>query len=432
MLKRLGYTVILLCGMTPGLTGASDNQPSITTTQSNANLLPDRRKEQFSLSPGYAVFPYPYILPGIGEGIGLVGGYMNMANTTTDAYGIVLGGQVEGVALGMADFHILPKTLILDLGYSNISKVQVMSYSKRGMDTDRDDYRLLDLNSVAYFGGRLTASFLERRFEMYSGWYKGSSQLDSSRDNEGHLIVEADNAKPEWGQVSILGMRLDLTDDYADPRRGARLDVSRYANPKLDSGPDYYIMDYNLTGYLPVGKRSTWVFNLLRSDAHVTKAGETDPSKIQALMGVNCNDPTLTAQEAQFCNQVVDNTIANNRYGTATSLGGFSRLRSYAQGRYQGAHTVFFGTELRLNLTDESTPFDIFIMRDVRTAIQMATFFEIGSTADQRGELGHHWRESYGVGLRFVTASGAVFRGDIAYGHDGLTPQIFIGYPWEL
>ncbi len=124
--------------------------------------------------------------------------------------------------------------------------------------------------------------------------------------------------------------------------------------------------------------------------------------------------------------------IANNKYGTATQLGGFSRLRSYPQGRYKGAHTLFYGTEVRWNLTDERTPYDIFIMKDVRTSVQIAAFYENGSTADLRSDLGKIWRDTYGFGLRVITASGVVFRGDMAFGREGFEPEIFIGYPWEI
>ena len=394
--------------------------------------LVDRRKEQFSNSPGYAVFPYPYSLPGVGEGVGLVGGSMNIADSYTDAYGIWLGGEVQGVAVGVADVHIIPRKLIFDAGYSDISKVQIMSFSGRGMDTDENDFRLLDLSDTVYYGGRLTATFFDRRFELYGGWYRGASQLDSIRDKDGNIIVDAQDAAREWVKTTIIGTRLDLTDDYADPRRGLRFNISQFSTPPSDSGPDFDVLDYSLTLYLPIGKRSTWAFNFLRSDAKVNQVGETDPDNLQDQQGINCSDPLLTAEQQQFCIEVVDNTIANNTYGSATSLGGFSYLRSYPQGRYTGAHTRFFGTELRWNLTEEETPFDIFIMKDIRTAFQLAGFYEIGSSADTRGELGDIWRESYGVGLRMVTASGVVFRADLAYGHEGFEPQIFIGYPWEL
>lgn len=37
-----------------------------------------------------------------------------------------------------------------------------------------------------------------------------------------------------------------------------------------------------------------------------------------------------------------------------------------------------------------------------------------------------------GAGLRVVTASGVVFRGDVATGEEGVQYNLFIGYPWEL
>jgi hypothetical protein len=95
---------------------------------------------------------------------------------------------------------------------------------------------------------------------------------------------------------------------------------------------------------------------------------------------------------------------------------------------------VFYGTEVRWNLTDERTPFNIFIMKDIRTSVQVAAFYEIGTTSDVRSELNKrsNMRDDYGLGLRIITASGVVFRGDLAFGKEGMTPEIFIGYPWEI
>jgi outer membrane protein assembly factor BamA len=332
----------------------------------------------------------------------------------------------------LADIHIIPKTLIFDLGFGALSKATIQSYSQRGMNTEENDYRLLYFDDTQYYGGRLTATFFDRRFEVYGAWYAGAMKLDSIRDKEGNVIVDARDADPERGSTSMIGTRFDLTDDYGDPRRGVRLDVTRSQTPPRDSGPDFFVMDYNTTAYVPLGRRSTWAFNVLRSDAVVTRKGETDRSKLQDQQGINCSDPSLTVEQQQFCIEVIDNMVANNTYGTATGLGGFSRLRSYSQGRYKGAHTLFYGTEVRWNLTDETTPFDIFVMRDIRTAIQVSLFYEAGSTADIRSEVGDIWRSSYGVGLRMVTASGVVFRGDMAFGREGFEPEIFIGYPWEL
>jgi hypothetical protein len=394
---------------------------------------PDRRRDQFPKEFGYATFPYPYRLPGIGSGLSLVAGAANIADTYTDAYGIVFAGDVKGGAAAVGDIHLIPRTLILDLGYGSISKVTIQSYAHRGMNTGKDDFRLLQMEDSEFYGPRMVATFFDRRFEIHGYWYGGASKLNSIRDKDGNLIIEAQNAPRDRGHTTSIGTRLDLTDDHTDPRRGLRLDVTRTQSPPRGSGPDYFVMDYNSTAYVPFRRRDTLVFNLLRSDAFVTRQGETDPTALQQQLGVNCSGLTDPTQQ-QFCNEVIGTTIASNRFGTATSLGGFDRLRSYPQGRFKGAHTLFFGAEYRWNLTDERTPFDIFVMKGVRTSIQLAFFYETGVTSDTRSDLHvrNSMRDSYGAGLRIVTASGVVLRGDLAYGKEGINAAIFIGYPWEL
>ena len=421
---RLVLAACTICAFPP--TAAADLHPDDL-------IAPERRRDQFPKDFGYAAFPYPYRLPGIGSGLSLAAGAFNIADTYTDAYGIVFAGDVKGGAAGVGDIHLIPRTLILDLGYSAISKAAFQSYAQRGMNTGKDDFRLLEVGDTEYYGARMTATFLDRRLELHGAWYEGASRLKSIRDKEGNLILEAQDPPRDRGHTTLLGARFDLTDDYTDPRRGLRLDITRTQSPPRGSGPDYFVMDYNTTAYIPFRRRDTLALNLLRSDAFVTRQGETDPAALQQQLGLNCAgvaDPT----QQEFCNEVIDTTIANNKFGTATSLGGFDRLRSYPQGRFKGAHTGFFGAEYRWNLTDERTPFDIFVMKSVRTSIQVAFFYETGVTSDTRSDLyaRKNMRESYGTGLRIVTASGVVLRGDVAHGKEGFNVAIFIGYPWEL
>jgi hypothetical protein len=71
------------------------------------------------------------------------------------------------------------------------------------------------------------------------------------------------------------------------------------------------------------------------------------------------------------------------------------------------------------------------IAKDVRTLLQVAVFYEMGSAADLRSELGDLYRPSYGAGFRMVTASGLVIRADVASGREGIETTIIFGYPWE-
>jgi hypothetical protein len=422
--QRLVLAACLACACAPVL--AAGLEPG----DLNA---PERRRDQFPKEFGYAAFPYPYRLPGIGSGLSLVAGALNIADTYTDAYGVAFAGDVRGGALGVGDIHLIPRKLILDLGYSAVNRASLQSYAQRGMSTGENDFRLLEVSDTAYYGARMTGTFFERRFELHGAWYAGASRLKNIRDKDGTVILEAQDPPRERGHTTLFGARVDLTDDYADPRRGFRIDVTRSQSPPRGSGPDYYVMDYNTTGYIPLGRRNTLALNFLRSDAFVKRQGETDPTALQQQLGLDCStiaDPT----QRQFCNEVIDTTIANNRYGTATTLGGFDRLRAYPQGRFKGAHTLFLGAEFRWNLTDERRPFNIFIMKDVRTTVQVAFFYETGVTSDSRGDLYDRgdFRSAYGTGLRVVTASGVVFRGDVAYGREGFNLAVFIGYPWEL
>ena len=425
---RLALAASAFCALAPAALAAA------SSPEGEDIPVPERRRDQFPKDYSYAAFPYPYRLPGIGSGLSLAAGATNIADTYTDAYGILFMGDVKGAAIGVGDIHLVPRTLILDLGTSSVSKAAFQSYSQRGMNTAKEDFQFVEVADLDYYGGRLTATFFDRRFELYGAWYQGTSRLKSVRDNDGNLIIEAQDPPHQSGHTTLFGFRFDLTDDYVDPRRGLRFDTTRSQSPPRGPGPDYYVMDYSTTGYIPFGKRSTLALNLLYSDAHVRRQGETDPAALQSQLGLNCADPTLTPAEQQACNDVIATTIAHNTYGTATSLGGFSRLRSYPQGRFSGAHTLFLGTEFRWNLTDERTPFDIFVMKGVRTSIQVAFFYETGITSDTRSDLYQRgdMRDSYGAGFRIVTASGLVFRGDVAHGKEGINTAIFIGYPWEL
>jgi len=314
--KHFGVRLLAACLLCAFASAAFAADPS-----SGDPVYPDRRREQFPKEYGYAAFPYPYRLPGIGSGVGLVGGALNIADGYTDAYGIVFMGDVKGAALGVGDLHLIPRNLILDIGYSNVSKATIQSYGQRGMNTDKDDYRLIEIGDSEFYGGRMTGTFFDRRFEMYGAWYAGASRLKSIRDKDGSVIVEARDPPRERGHTTLLGTRLDLTDDYTDPRRGIRLDVTRTQTPPRGSGPNFYVMDYNASAYLPFGRRNTLAFNVLRSDAFVTRQGETDAAKLQQQLGLDCGTITDPAQR-KFCDQVIANTSANNSYGTATSLGG--------------------------------------------------------------------------------------------------------------
>lgn len=394
----------------------------------DASVIPERRKPQFLKEQGHYFIPLVFSLGGYGTSATFIAAWLNTFDTYTDVYGYAMAGDLDLVGLGALDIHLVPETLILDLSGTYLFEGSSPGYNGRGMNTGKYDYANMEIGDAQAAGARLTSTFFDRRFELFGIHYRYGSKLEAVRDPDDNLIIDVQDPERHRGSFSLVGLKLDLTDDYNDPRHGLRIDVRRGESPPGSSiAPDYYVMSYNTTAYVPIGRRSTWVFNYYRADAHVTRQGEISRSVIEARYGLNC----AASSDPAACDKVVDNIIAANTYGTVDSLGGMDRLRSYPNGRYLGAHSMFYGTEIRWNLTEEPVPFDFYIVKDVRTVLQAALFYEAGSIADRRDELGDVMRYSTGLGFRIVTASGIVFRADFARGGEGWGATLLVNYPWD-
>jgi hypothetical protein len=394
-------------------------------------VLPERRKDQFLSDSGYYIVPTPYSIPGLGSGAILVGAMTNIKQSYVDVYGFAATGDIKGYGLFATEIHLVDKQLILDLSKSSFNKATSQVYKDRGMSTSKDDYVLAELDRSDFSGARLTYTAYERRFEVYGVFFKNEARLAAIRDKDGNLIQATIDSELNQSDTFTYGMRVDLTDDYIDPRAGVRLESSVWhAAPKADDDPDFNIVEFSLTGYIPFRERDTLALNYFQADTNVKSAGETDPVIIASDLGLDCS--TGTAQAQADCLSYVNNTVAQNAYGSVGALGGLSRLRSYPESRFSGSHARFVGAEYRWNIIEGSNAFDFWIAKDVRTTIQLAAFYERGAISDNKDELWDVMRDSYGIGARLVTKSGLVFRADLATGDEGQEVSIIIGYPWEV
>lgn len=401
----------------------------LVSSISPANAM-ERRRDQFAKEPGHYIIPMPYSLPGIGEGFLVAGTVNNAHDSYTDYIGFVITGDLQGAGAIAKDMHLIDKTLIADVFVQKISKVTVRNYNGRGMDSGKDDYSLLEIDNAQYLASRFTGTFYDRMFEVGMGAFKAESHLASIRDKDGNLIEDTSSSEPQEFYFYTANIQFDWTDDYQDPRRGIRYNFARWWRDDTSSNSsEFYQQEHNLTAYIPIGRISTWAFNYFRSDAIVTRTGDTNFSSVENRLDLDC-DSVPPAQKVS-CEELVNNTIAHNRYGTVGGIGGWQRLRSYPNDRYKAAHVIFYGTEIRWNLTEEFKPFDIGIAKDIRTGIQLAFFYETATVADEKDKLGDVWRDSYGLGVRMVTASGLVIRADVATGDEGEEVSVIVGYPWE-
>lgn len=395
------------------------------------NWIIERRKDQNPTQPAYLVVPLPYSKPGIGEGVTLLGTLTNVGETTADITGLLVGGDAEGAIVNGSDVPLYTDILFLNFYLQNIDKAAVNNYSIRGINnTDKDDFTLLELSLARELNFELNLSFFERRLNLYYSYNDGKFQVDRIKDNNGNLITELSEPYIVRETRDHFRFSLDFTDDYLDPRTGLRFDIT-YADHDADNknDADYYTLDYNLLGYLPIGKVHTMVLNFYQSDAHVRRQGNTDPASIRAELNANCDPSDTECLDTE--QEIVNNFINARSNGTASSLGGDLRLRSFPQSRYEGAHMAFVGAEFRWNIVQEATPFDYFIWKDVRTGYQIALFTEFGTVSETSSQLWDEVRNSTGIGFRLLAASGAVYRADIATGKEGYELIVIFEYPWE-
>jgi len=86
----------------------------------------ERRAEQFPTDFGYLALPLPYVIPGAGMGLGLLGGFNNVpfgsTETTLDIFGILITGDIGGGIVLATDVPVIPEMILLDVGQGNFDK----------------------------------------------------------------------------------------------------------------------------------------------------------------------------------------------------------------------------------------------------------------------------------------------------------------------
>lgn len=399
-----------------------------------AEVLIDRRRDQYPPNFGYFVYPIATEIPGLGAAKGGGATFVNVANTDTDLTGFYIDGDFHAAGFTALNTHLIPRHLIFDVG---LYEYQVaFKQFDRGLDSSKDKFIYPEVEG---HGGtaQLTLTFFDKRLDFYSRFTQQSNRVIQIHDSTGeNNYLPQDGGEKATQQLLTVGVNIDLTDDRQDPRRGFRIEANR---KELVSDVDpifssFRVYDTNLTAYIPVGRKDTWVWNLFGSRTKLIRQGSTDYAELQGRFGLSCGaiaDPAARAgcegAESQYINSILD----NNRYGTSNPLGGTQRLRSYPGGRFHAGETLFIGTEYRWNLTEEYTPVNWFFLKGRRTNMQLSFFAEAGSVADRSVDLTRKMKYSYGVGFRMLF-EGTTLRADVAQGDEGTEMILFIDYPFSL
>ena len=385
----------------------------------------ERRRDQFTKQYGQLFAPLPYSLPGLGTGLLLVGSFANIADTNAD-FALIGGvGDAQFVFTFLDELFIAPDLLYLQYLKAHGFKFAINQYNSRGMDTEKNDFKYAIGNYWDFDAPTFKLTFYDRMLEFGLGLNKQKGKFekfvapdDDDPTKQGETVATFDPPLEQTISDKIeFSTRIDYTDDYKDPRKGIR-NIFYYdvQNASKDSEPSFDVVTNDLQIYVPVLEKSTIVFDLQMSDAIVKKKGETDYDKLLLAY----QDPNLAKTQQQI-----------NTNGTATFLGGGDRLRAYPQGRFQGAHMLYFATEFRWNFSESGGgQFDSLFFQDLVDDIQIAFFYENGSISEEKSDLGKISKSSFGTGFRLVNASGNLYRADVASGDEGTNFTLIIQYPW--
>ncbi|MDH5559829.1 MAG: hypothetical protein OEY59_03150 [Deltaproteobacteria bacterium] len=389
----------------------------------------ERRRDQFQNTPGYLALPFPYSIPGIGEGLFLVGTANNVFGTSTDILGMGLTGDALGYYGSVDELFVLPGSLYLHAEKGIAARFGQNVYQSRGMGSKKEDFNIFVGEDSSFASYKAVLTLFNRHLELEYGLSDFKGKFVEIRDFEGNPIQKLAKPIEFQSKNTLLQVRLDLTDDYNDPRSGLNIKTTQEHNPAQNiDAPEFNTLTTALTLYIPMLKKSTWLFHYYRSDANVIKAGNVDLESLKTQHGFdNCGG--LAACESAVMASAL-NQLNANKNGTSKSLGGTDRLRSYPLDRYKSAHAQLFGTEFRWNFNSEGKIIDWLFLEDIVDSLQAAFYLEQGSVAENKEDLGDITRNSVGAALRFVGRSGSVYRLELATGDEGTEVIAFFDFPW--
>lgn len=189
--------------------------------------IPERRKDQNPTQPAHLIVPLPYSKPGIGDGFVLMGTVSNVAETTADITGLFVTGDADGSIINGSEVPLFSDILFLDFFMQNINRAAINYYSIRGIsNTSQDDFNVLDLSVADEVNAELNLTFFERRLNFYYSYRNFEYQVDAIRDSDGTLISALGQPYTNSESSDSYRISIDLTDDYLDPRKGLRFDLS--------------------------------------------------------------------------------------------------------------------------------------------------------------------------------------------------------------
>jgi hypothetical protein len=404
----------------------------LSSLSAMGSWIPDRRDTPSKSESGFLSFPVFSHIPGIGStyGVGFLGS--NLAKTKVNVFTAALTGDTRAMILGINEVHLIPNTLMFHfVGYNTRIPWEI---HERGGTSSKENYFYLISGE---YGGSMVTDFelWKRRFQL-TAKIGGSRVKPIGITTKSGIGVNNIDSRESDGVTSNFSLTFDLTDDERDPRKGLNLQIFRDETMIFDGlHSRFHNWSGSATAYIPLPHKSVWAFNVFRSSAYVTQQNSASIEDLRASMGLQCSQQPA-GLERDSClaseNLRLQERYSENQNGSASMLGGPTQLRGFPLGRWRGDQSLFYATEMRINLTDENTKFDLGFIRGTRSFFQIAPFYELGAVAEYPEVIENSPLEaSYGVGFR-LGFSGATIRADAGFSKEGPQFTFYVGYPWGV
>ena len=246
----------------------------------------ERRRDQFKNTSGYLVLPFPYSIPGVGEGVFGVGSVNNFLETPTDILAMAFTGDAEGYAGSVDEFFVIPDYFYLSMTQGRAARFGNNVYSSRGMESEKEDFNIFVGEDFKFQNYEASITLFERRLELTYGSSTNDGKFTEIRDFEGELIQDLTDPIEIKSSQTQYQVNLDITDDYNNPREGLNIrSIQEHFPAQNDGDPEYNTITNAVTLYIPLLTKSTWAFHYYLSEAVVLKPGNTDLESLKTEHG---------------------------------------------------------------------------------------------------------------------------------------------------
>ena len=226
------------------------------------------------------------------------------------------------------------------------------------------------------------------------------------------------------GDLEILSLTSNIIfsglDNNILPTNGVSFTIKLQTNQAISKAYTSTInTDYILKVYVPIVDRFEWVFQSFFSRSYPYAKTHDNEEEVRGGLNIQCN--TLSNLTEERCNKIAESMVnyitKHNQLGTATTLGGNRYMRSFREGRFRAANSIYASHEYRYTFENVNQHnFDL----------QLAIFDEFGNAQDKLEDILEDNVRSYGFGMRFLIGELAI-RLDIAKGDEGTAGSLILG-----